>query len=124
VVLTLLQRRLRASGLPEVSRDTIQKTLRGAGYSWQHTRTWCPTGTARRKRQAGIVTVTRLRSALPRPRRAVPTTEPLQQRVRALEAERNERRATIDWQFTARHDRVKLKNLYLVVKPHQDCMLG
>jgi transposase len=56
--LTLLQRRLRAHGLPQVSRDTIQKTLRGAGYSWQRTRTWCPTGTARRKRKAGVVTVT------------------------------------------------------------------
>jgi transposase len=56
--LTLLQRRLRAHGLSQVSRDTIQKTLRGAGYRWQRTRTWCPTGTARRKRKAGVVTVT------------------------------------------------------------------
>jgi transposase len=56
--LTLLQRRLRAQGLPQVSRDTIHKTLRGAGYSWQRTRTWCPTGTARRKRKRGVVTVT------------------------------------------------------------------
>src|SRR5262245_30517967 len=55
--LTLLQRRLRANGLPQVSRDTIQKTLQQAGYSWQRTRTWCPTGTARRKRKAGVVTV-------------------------------------------------------------------
>jgi transposase len=58
--LTLLQRRLRAHGLPQVSRDTIHKTVRGAGYSWQRTRTWCPTGTARRKRKAGVVTVTDL----------------------------------------------------------------
>ena len=56
--LTLLQRRLRAHGLPQVSRDTIQKTLRHAGYSWQRTRSWCPTGTARRKRKSGVVTVT------------------------------------------------------------------
>jgi Homeodomain-like domain len=56
--LTLLQRRLRASGLPQVSRDTIHQTLRQAGYRWQRTRTWCPTGTARRKRQSGVVTVT------------------------------------------------------------------
>jgi transposase len=55
--LTLLQRRLRASGLPQVSRDTIHQTLRQAGYRWERTRTWCPTGTARRKRQAGVVTV-------------------------------------------------------------------
>jgi transposase len=56
--LTLLQRRLRASGLPQVSRDTIHQTLRQAGYSWQRTRSWCPTGTARRKRKRGVVTVT------------------------------------------------------------------
>jgi transposase len=56
--LTLLQRRLRANGLPQVSRDTVHRTLRQADYSWQRTRTWCPTGTARRKRMAGVVTVT------------------------------------------------------------------
>jgi transposase len=56
--LTLLQRRVRAHGLPQVSRDTIHHTLREAGYSWQRTRTWCPTGTARRARKAGVVTVT------------------------------------------------------------------
>jgi hypothetical protein len=46
--------------------------------------------------------------------RPVPDTQTLQQRVRALEAQRNERRATIDWQFTNRQARVKLKQLYLV----------
>jgi transposase len=56
--LTLLQRRLRATGLAQVSRDTVQRTLQHAGYRWQRTRTWCPTGTARRKRKAGVVTVT------------------------------------------------------------------
>jgi Homeodomain-like domain len=56
--LTLLQRRLRASGLPQVSRDTIHQTLRQAGYRWQRTRSWCPTGTARRTRKSGVVTVT------------------------------------------------------------------
>ena len=55
--LTLLQRRLRADGLPQVSRDTIHQTLRQAGYTYQRTRTWCLTGTARRKRKAGTVTV-------------------------------------------------------------------
>jgi transposase len=55
--LTLLQRRLRANGLPQVSRDTLHQTLRHAGYSWQRTRTWCLTGTARRKRKAGVVRV-------------------------------------------------------------------
>ncbi|MBF6589719.1 MAG: helix-turn-helix domain containing protein [Ktedonobacterales bacterium] len=54
---TLLQRRLRANGLPQVSRDTVHRTLQRAGYSWQRTRTWCPTGTARRQRKAGVVTV-------------------------------------------------------------------
>jgi hypothetical protein len=39
-------------------------------------------------------------------------TQTLQQRARALEAERNERRATVDWQFTSRRARVKLKRLY------------
>ncbi len=55
--LTLLQRRLRAQGLPPVSRDTLQRTLQAAGYRWQRTRSWCPTGTARRRRKAGVVTV-------------------------------------------------------------------
>jgi transposase len=55
--LTLLRRRLRTTGRPQVSRDTVHRTLRRAGYSWQRTRTWCPTGTARRKRKAGVVTV-------------------------------------------------------------------
>jgi transposase len=54
---TLLQRRLRANGLAQVSRDTVHRTLQRAGYRWQRTRTWCPTGTARRKRKAGVVTV-------------------------------------------------------------------
>jgi hypothetical protein len=40
--------------------------------------------------------------------------------VQALEAERNERRATLDWQFTARDARVKLKQLYPVVNPPVD----
>ncbi len=56
--LTLLQRRRRAHGLPQVSRDTVHRTLQHAGYRWQRTRTWCPTGTARRKRKAGVVRVT------------------------------------------------------------------
>jgi DDE superfamily endonuclease len=44
----------------------------------------------------------------------------LEQRVSALEAERNARQATIDWQFTSRQARVKLKRLYPVVQSHQD----
>jgi hypothetical protein len=44
--------------------------------------------------------------------RPVPDTATLEQRVRALEAERNARHATIEWQFTARQARVKLKQHY------------
>ncbi len=47
--------------------------------------------------------------------RPVSDTPTLEQRVRALEAERNGRRATIDWQFTNRQARVKLKSLYPVL---------
>ncbi len=44
--------------------------------------------------------------------RPVADTPTLEQRVQALEEERNARRATIDWQFTSRQARVKLKSLY------------
>jgi hypothetical protein len=44
----------------------------------------------------------------------------LERRVRALEAERNARQATIDWQFTNKRARVKLKKLYPEVEPHLD----
>jgi transposase len=58
--LATLRRVLRAApdGLPEVSTYTIWRTLREAGYTFQRTRTWCPTGTAVRKRKAGAVVVT------------------------------------------------------------------
>ena len=58
--LTILRRVLRTApdGLPKVSTFTIWQTLRGAGYTFQRTRTWCPTGAAVRKRTAGAVTVT------------------------------------------------------------------
>jgi len=39
----------------------------------------------------------------------------LEQRVSALEAERNARRATIEWQFTSPQARIKLKKLYPVL---------
>jgi hypothetical protein len=32
--------------------------LQDAGSSYQQTRTWCPTGTAERKRKSGVVRVT------------------------------------------------------------------
>ena len=51
--LTTLQRALRQApdGLPEVSTWTILRVLHAAGYTWQNARTWCPTGTALRKRK-------------------------------------------------------------------------
>jgi len=47
--------------------------------------------------------------------RPVPDSATLQQRVKALEEERNACRATIDWQFTNRQARVKLKKLYPIL---------
>lgn len=58
--LSILRRVLRSApdGLPRVSTFTIWWVLREAGYSFQRTRTWCPTGRAVRKRKSGRVTVT------------------------------------------------------------------
>ena len=42
-------------GLPAVSTFAIWRTLREAGYTFQRTRTWCPTGSAVRRRKAGVV---------------------------------------------------------------------
>ena len=50
--------------------------------------------------------------------RPVGDRETLEHRVAALEAERNEQCATIDWQFTVRQARVKLKRLYPAVEAH------
>lgn len=57
--LSTLQRALRRApdGLPQVSRYTIWIVLRDAGWRWQRNRTWCPTGTALRKRKTGVVLV-------------------------------------------------------------------
>ena len=57
--LTTLQRALRKApdGLPIVSRDTIARVLRDAGWTWQRSRSWCKTGTVLRKRKAGTVEV-------------------------------------------------------------------
>jgi hypothetical protein len=44
----------------------------------------------------------------------------LERRVQALEAERNERHATIEWQVTPRQARVKLKQFYPGVKSRLD----
>ena len=55
--LTTLQRALRRApdGLPTVSTATLLAVLWEAGYTWQHNRTWCHTGTARRRRRDGTV---------------------------------------------------------------------
>ena len=56
--LSTLERSVRREGLPQVGATTIRRVLRDAGSSYQRTRTWCPTGTAQRKRKAGVVRVT------------------------------------------------------------------
>jgi transposase len=58
--LATLRRALRAApdGLPRVSTYTIRRVLREAGASYQRTRSWCPTGTAVRRRKAGPAVVT------------------------------------------------------------------
>jgi hypothetical protein len=40
-----------------VSTYTIRDVLRQAGYRFGRTRSWCPTGKARRKRKSGVVEV-------------------------------------------------------------------
>jgi transposase len=45
-------------GLPSVSTYTLWNVLHEAGFTYQQTRTWCPTGTALRKRKAGVTAVT------------------------------------------------------------------
>jgi transposase len=58
--LSTLRQALRTAedGLPHVSTFTIWVVLREAGWSWQHSRTWCHTGTVSRKRKHGRVEVT------------------------------------------------------------------
>jgi transposase len=55
--LSLLAGALQQAGLPRISATTIRRVLAEAGNSYQRTRTWCPTGTAIRKRKAGPVAV-------------------------------------------------------------------
>ena len=56
--LSTLERTLRRETGSGVGATTIRRILQEAGSSYQRTRTWCPTGTAQRKRKSGIVTVT------------------------------------------------------------------
>ncbi len=57
--LSTLRRALRRApdGLPHISTFTIWCVLHDAGLTWQRTRTWCPTGTAVRKRKSGPTVV-------------------------------------------------------------------
>lgn len=55
--LVTLQRALRRDRFPRVSTQTIWKVLREAGLTWQRDRTWCNTGTVKRRRKAGQVEV-------------------------------------------------------------------
>jgi transposase len=55
--LSTLQRTLRRESFPTLGTSTIRRVLQDAGSSYQRTRTWCPTGTAQRKRKAGVVIV-------------------------------------------------------------------
>ncbi len=58
--LSTLQRRLRAQGDGEfstVSTYTLWQVLHDAGQSWQQSQSWCPTGTALRRRKSGVVVV-------------------------------------------------------------------
>lgn len=56
--LSTLERTLRREAFPRLGATTIRRVLQDAGSSYQQTRTWCPTGTAERKRKSGIVRVT------------------------------------------------------------------
>ena len=58
--LTALQKALRSApdGLPAVSTFTPWQVLHEAGYAYQRTRGWCPTGQALRKRKTGVAAVT------------------------------------------------------------------
>lgn len=57
--LSTLERSLRKEGgeVATLGATTIRGVLHEAGYSYQRTRTWCPTGTALRRRKEGVVTV-------------------------------------------------------------------
>ncbi len=57
--LSTLERVLReeGGGLSTLGASTIRAVLHEEGYSFQRTRTWCPTGTALRRRKEGVVTV-------------------------------------------------------------------
>lgn len=55
--LSTLERAVQREIFPAPKARTIAQILRDAGSSYQKTRTWCPTGTAARKRKDGVVRV-------------------------------------------------------------------
>lgn len=55
--LSTLERAAQREIFPAPKSRTIAQILRDAGSSYQKTRTWCPTGTAERKRKDGVVRV-------------------------------------------------------------------
>ena len=55
--LSTLERTPRREACPRLGATTIRRGLHDAGSSSQRSRTWCPTGTAQRKRKAGTVPV-------------------------------------------------------------------
>jgi transposase len=72
--LSTLQRTLRRGSFPRLGTSTIRRVLQDAGSSYQRTRTWCPTGTAQRKRKAGVVTVVDPQTEVKRGSSNSPTT--------------------------------------------------
>jgi transposase len=56
--LSTLQHTLRREALPRLGATTVRRVLQDAGTSYQKTRSWCPTGTAQRRRKSGTVSVT------------------------------------------------------------------
>jgi transposase len=74
--LSTLQRTLRRRSFPTVGTSTIRRVLQDAGSSYQRTRTWCPTGTAQRKRKAGVVTVVDPQTEVKRGSSNSPTESP------------------------------------------------
>jgi transposase len=72
--LSTLQRTLRRGNFPSVGTSTIRRVLQDAGSSYQRTRTWCPTGTAQRKRKSGVVTVVDPQTEVKRGSSNLPTT--------------------------------------------------
>ena len=63
--LSTLQRTLRRApdGLPRISTYTIRTVLAQAGARFGRTRSWCPTGTALRRRRSGVVEVVEVDAA-------------------------------------------------------------